>query len=130
MSTLELADVIGLIVLPLVTQENLEEWGRYSTANQAWYWEGMALQEAVYGAATTEIPEQYVDDEMTGLEEMFDGDIWRADEDGGTNGDFGPVLPTDPGPFFPTWQYARKYKEHHFLALKSRIVFLISSPFF
>ena len=47
--TLQLAEVVALLVFPIVTAETRQEWEAYSRANQAWLVEGLALQGASGG---------------------------------------------------------------------------------
>jgi hypothetical protein len=96
--TLELAQFIGIFVLPLVTRENLEAWGNYSVANQAWYWEGMELQARTTGFNATSSGVEHFD---TGLE--VTPEIYVFDKSGPEE----PLKPVtnEEGPFFPTWQY-------------------------
>ncbi|CAB9501057.1 Receptor-type guanylate cyclase gcy [Seminavis robusta] len=104
--TLELAEVIAIMFLPLVTRENLKEWERYSVANQQWYWEGMALQERFTGHNATTTGVEHFDnhgdsDDSEGLHLSEDVLVFR---ESGPDEDL--VYVTDePGPFFPCWQF-------------------------
>jgi len=102
MLTRELADVIGLFVLPIVTRENLDKWATYTVANQGWFAEGMAIQEMYFGVNATRsgVPEfdEHLEDGL-----QVDGDVFQFTEE-----DFGvhPIPPGEPGPFFPSWQFS------------------------
>jgi len=47
--TLQLAEVVALLVLPIVTAETRQEWEVYSRANQGWLVEGLSLQQTSGG---------------------------------------------------------------------------------
>jgi len=47
--TLQLAEVVALLVFPIITAENRQKWEAYSRANQGWLVEGLALQQTSGG---------------------------------------------------------------------------------
>ena len=92
---LDLAEVLSIIVLPLVVTENLEQWGNYSVANQGWYAEGVAIQEKQQNAGETFGHEYNVS--ATSVRPM----ILTT-----TGSGFRPANLSDKGPFYPCWQYS------------------------
>ena len=99
---LELAQVVGIFVLPLVTRENVDAWSTYSIANQAWYWEGMELQETMTGFnATKSGVEQF--DQEGGL--AISPDILKFTDEG-PDATLDHITDEDEGPFFPVWQFS------------------------
>ena len=123
-SILELADVIGLFLLPLVTNENLKEWGEFTVDNQQWFWDGLESQQRKYGNTTTDIPDQWEEHEEY---LSVDGDVIQMGTEG-PNGDFYHIASDDPGPFFPAWQFAREYTSPTPLGFCIRYL-LTQSPF-
>ncbi|CAB9501058.1 Receptor-type guanylate cyclase gcy [Seminavis robusta] len=104
---LDLAELLSLMVLPLVTKEQARQYGAYAAANQDWYWEGLAIQAKFRGQ-----------DNITGTA-VNRGSDWDAstlkirpfiitmdgfNDDGSKR--FAPFNETHEGPFFPVGQYS------------------------
>jgi len=98
----ELADVIGIMVLPIVTRENLAKWADFTTTNQSWFWEGMDIQKQIYGLeddrtfenihGNLNITGQLIQFSDTGLDD--NKKVGEAEDS------------RYQGPFFPVWQYS------------------------
>ena len=103
--TRNLADVIAIMVLPLVRKHQLDEWAEYSSSNMDWYWEGVDHQETRRNGSSFEASREFGN---TGVEH-FDsyslntsGTIFKFRE-AGPNEDLIEVEESDEGPFFPVW---------------------------
>lgn len=101
--TLELAEVIAIFMLPIVTKENLAKWSDYTLANQAWYWKGMEIQQTMFGVNATTSGVEHFDDPEDGLQ--VPGDIIQFESEG-PDERLVPLDDSDEGPFFPVWQYS------------------------
>lgn len=99
--TLELAEVIGIMLLPLVTKENAMEFGKYMNSNQEWYWEGMAIQQFYHGVTANTSGVEHFDS----ASEMIGDHIYKFTENG-PNERLDPIEDSDEGPFFPCWQFS------------------------
>ncbi|CAB9523716.1 Receptor-type guanylate cyclase gcy [Seminavis robusta] len=102
--TLDLADVMSITMLPVVTGENLDGWGEYSVKNAGWYHESLEFQRES-GTNHSQWSEDVealkevlgeVQSNTTihpGIYSFFD------------NSTFYDAL-ADEGPFLPWWQFA------------------------
>lgn len=98
--TLDLAQVMSITLLPLVTGENLDGWLDYSIANQGWFNESLQ-----YGQASGTNYSQWQDDidvmEAT-MGSIPDNSIPEAVYQFGSN----TSANAHDGPFLPWWQFA------------------------
>ena len=111
--TLKLAEVVALLILPIVSKQNRAGYEAYSVANQGWLKEGLALQEA--STTQTEAADK---EDLERLQEGFvDGDLLGKNESETLNANLGisPIIfklgtgtqaaaETGPGPYTPIWQ--------------------------
>jgi class 3 adenylate cyclase len=106
--TLQLAQVISILIFPIVSRENRATWERYSVENQRWLEEGLALQKIVKDGDEEEALMQLEEQVVAG---NLDVDpfahlnippfIFKVEE-GGT----AAAYETGPGPYAPVWQLA------------------------
>ena len=109
-STLKLAEIVALLVFPIVTADQRFEWTAYATANQGWIEEGLQLQQ------------QRVEEdkgEVAHLQEQFDKGQLVIETDGvDTTKQVPPFIfkvkpgtteaafEDGPGPYAPVWTFA------------------------
>ena len=90
-----LADIMALMVFPLVKGSEMQAWGEYSAMNLDWYYDGMAMHESAAGNP----PGNSSTDNVTGIFPF----IFTMDNEA----EGGIRVPTqEEGPFFPLWQYS------------------------
>lgn len=99
--TRNLADVIAIMVLPLVRKHQLEDWAEYSSSNMGWYWEGLQAGNRGRGIVSENRGDTGVDHFDAGFLNTS-GEILQFQEDG-PDGELVHVEETDEGPFFPVW---------------------------
>jgi len=119
--TLKLADVVALLVFPLVTTEQRKGWEAYSVNHQYWLSEGLALQDVKRKIAQGNTKVADEGESIKILKDKFDGEgitdsetekeilnetkitpvIFKVDP-GTSKG----APETGPGPYFPIWQLA------------------------
>ena len=103
MLTRKLADVIAIMVLPLVRKYQLEDWAKYSSSHMDWYWEGTKTQEVMLAGDNSSLTvgataiENFDSDSLNTT-----GEIIRF-QDSGPNEDLAELENSDEGPFFPVW---------------------------
>lgn len=108
---LALSEIVAVLIFPIVTAEQREEWTAYSVANQGWIDEGLALQQ------TREEDEAGTLDH---LQEQFDKGVAinKTDETVDTTKQVPPFIfkvkpgtteagyEDGPGPYAPIWTFA------------------------
>lgn len=109
--TLESAEVLGLMFLPVVQAHDKDEWQAYSVENVGWLTESLAFQQQKLQMTQNEKQQQQE-------QHMNDVNGRKLPQQRGTNDSWewkpniapvifnmnGPV--TGPGPFYPVWQMA------------------------
>lgn len=101
--TIELADIISLFVFPLVSGEDLQEWGEYSSTNQDWYWEGMAIQEQYTGIGNNNVQNTSLE---TAIVERLQVPPFILTINGEGEESRARPASVEDAPFFPLWQYS------------------------
>ncbi|CAB9498696.1 Receptor-type guanylate cyclase gcy [Seminavis robusta] len=104
--SLDLADVISITLLPIVTNQTRLGWEEYSFQNQGWLTEGLEIQ-AIQAQAAEAADTADEEESLALLDEIASNSddlqispkIIRIEGTGSVN-------ETGPGPFVPWWQFA------------------------
>lgn len=121
--TLNLAEVISLMFIPIVTLEARKGWEAYSQEHQGWYKEGLALQKDANLVQTGKA----LDDEQTSID-ILEG-TWGSSPDGSVPEEIFRVngtaaeAETGEGPYAPWWQFGTYIRLISFCIAASRLYY-------
>lgn len=102
MLTRNLADVIAIMLLPVVRKHQLKEWADYSSSNMDWFWEGMKVEEMFDRDNISGSFGETGVDHFHSAPLNTSGTIIKFQE-AGPNEDLIELEESDEGPFFPVW---------------------------
>jgi class 3 adenylate cyclase len=94
-AAIQLAEVMSVIMVPLVTDETRSEWESYSVENQGWFEDGLEVQEQQQSHQTSR--RQML--QNVNVNNAIPEAIYREEGSRAT-------IETGPGPYLPQWQIA------------------------
>ena len=122
--TLESAEVLGLMFLPVVQAQDKDEWEAYSVENVDWLTESLAFQQEKLKVAKNEKQQQQQQQQQQQDTNDVNGRK-LAQQGANDSGEWKPnIAPfivdytgpaTGPGPFYPIWQMAPAFNRTEFL---------------
>ena len=98
---LNLAAIMSLTLLPLVTEEHLVDWVKYSISEQGWLNESLEHQKSTGFHYSKEDEDVLRMDAILGNHTGIEDGLWRV---GGNRTHLNASV--DQGPYLPWWQYA------------------------
>lgn len=106
--TLDLAQVMSITLLPLVTGEDLDGWTEFSVANQGWFQEGLDYQEETLGTNYA----QWQDD-IELMEAAMGASPNKTIPEGIFQLGSNSSATAEDGPFLPWWMFAPIFPIHN-----------------